>query len=119
MLIIDLMRVDDNDHGTGKTIIYDVKNDKLEEVKLDKSYNSFQLDFPSSNLIVSYNDIGRNNAKLILYQDQKNKVFDEGIPKEILESGSCYDNKKNMLIVYYLIPDGENVRSEIKGVNLS
>ena len=119
MLIIDLMRVDDNDHGTGKTIIYDVKNNKLEEVKLDKSYNSFQLDFPSSNLIVSYNDIGRNNAKLILYQDKKNKVFDEGIPKEILESGSCYDNKKNMLIVYYLIPDGENVKSEIKGVNLS
>ena len=119
MLIIDLLRVDDNDLGTGKAIIYDVKNDKLEEVKLDKSYNSFQLDFPSSDLIVSYNDIGRNKANLILYTNQQSRVFDEAIPKEILEVGSCYDNKKDMLIVYYLLPDGEDVKSELKGVNLS
>lgn len=118
MLIVDVMRVDDNDLGTGETIIYDIDNNKRTVVSLKESYNSFDVDILSANLIASYNDVGRNRAKLIVYQDGKNNVLDNAIPPEVLDISSCYDSQKNMLIIFYNIPSNEKIKSEIRGVEL-
>lgn len=118
MLVVDLMRVDDNDLGTGETVIYDILNDKSTVVNLNESYNSFDIDILSNDLIVSYNDLGRNNAKLIIYQNGKNRVLENSISSLTLDIVSCYDSQKNILIVYYTIPDNEDIKGELKGVGL-
>ena len=118
MLIIDLMRVDDNDTGTGEAIIYDIKNNAYQNVKLDHSYNSFNLDFPSADMVISYSDVGRNTASFILYRNGKSKIMDEIIPKNILDAGSCYNPEKQLIIVFYILPNGDDIKSEIRGVEL-
>lgn len=118
ILVVDLMKAEDNDLGTGQTVIYDIKNNIETTVDLDLSYNSFDIDILGSDLVVSYNDIGRNKSKLIIYNNGQGEVMDNVIPNNVLYIGTCYVEQNEMMIVYYIIPDGDNLREKIKGVEL-
>ena len=119
MLLVDVLRNDD-EHGTKEAIIYDVNDNRSQTVKLKSSYNSYDMDFPKSDIVISYNDVGRNTAKLLLYQNGEEQICEDGIPKEVVEVGSCYDEKNKKLILFYTIPAGESsVKSEISEVDLS
>lgn len=118
MLVVDLLRFDDNDLGTKEAIIYDIENNKRTVVNLDKSYNSFDLDIISPDLVVSYNDVNRDKAKLILYQNGESKVMENAIPAEVFAIGSCYDSQKNMIIIFYDFSKNNDRVNEIKGVEL-
>lgn len=119
MLLVDVLR-NDSEHGTKEAIIYDVDDNRSQTVKLKSSYNSYNMDFPKYDIVISYNDVGRNTAKLLLYQNGKEKIYEDGIPKEVVEVGSCYDEKNKKMILFYTIPAGEsNVKSEISEVDLS
>lgn len=119
MLLVDVMRYGD-EYGTKEAIIYDVDDNHSQTVKLKSTFNSYNMDFPKSDTVISYNDVGRNTAKLLLYQNGKEKIYDDGIPKEVVEVGSCYDEKNKKLILFYTIPAGETGgKSEISEVDLS
>lgn len=119
MLVVDVLRYEDSDLGTGEAIIYNISNNEETIVNVDASYNSFDMDIVAEEFLVSYNDVGRNKAKLILYRNGESTIIEEGIPSDVLNVGSCYDSENKILHVFYTIPSGEtDIKSEIRSVRI-
>ncbi len=119
ILVVDVARVEESDVGSGETILYDVEMNEETIVGLETSYTSFDVELAAANLIVSYNDIGREQAKLLVYQNEEEREFEEVIPGDTLTAGSCYDIRNDILLVFYTVPDGGNIRSCIEEVELA
>ncbi len=119
MLVVDVLRYEDSDLGTGEAIIYNIPNDEETIVDVEASYNSFDMDIVAEDFLVSYNDVGRNKAKLILYRNGESMIIEDGIPSDVLNVGSCYDSENKILHVFYTIPYGEtDIKSELRSVRI-
>ncbi len=119
MLVVDLLRYEDSDLGTGEAIIYNIQTNEETLVNVEASYNSFDMDIVAEDFLVSYNDVGRNKAKLILYRNGESMIIEDGIPSDVLNVGSCYDSENKILHVFYTIPYGEtDIKSELRSVRI-
>lgn len=116
---IDMITSDRNYTGTGMTTYYDVENNIINKVDLSSSDNSFDVQLLLDNILISYNDIGNKQAKLIVYSQGKYVSMEDILPNDLVAVGSFYDMKTQSLIVYYETYEGDVMKGHLKEIKLN
>ncbi|CAM4276684.1 hypothetical protein H9L01_04980 [Erysipelothrix inopinata] len=118
LLIYDMPQVKENDNGTGESILLDINSGDELVIKLLKSINSKDVDIVDANTIVSYSEIGKNRAELILYRADEVIKLEGVLPQDAfnIRTTKITDNK---LFISYLTTDNGKTKAVAKMVDYS